>query len=84
MEPEMPPTRVDRGVHRPLEAFLLHAVRHVRAVPGHLPPDERIRAGPDGLGVGRQIDAGGVGAHLVVINKRLGDPLAEENLAPVP
>ena len=84
VEPEMSPAGVDRGVHRPLEALFLHAVCHVRAVPGHLPPDERVAPGTDGLGVGRQIDAGRVGTHLVVVDERLRDPLAEHDLGAVP
>ena len=78
VEPEVSPAGIDGGVHRPLEALFLHAVGHVGAVPGHLPPDERVRARADGLGVGRQVDAGGVGPHLVVVNEPLGDPVAEQ------
>ena len=76
--PKCPQRRVDRGGHRSLETLFLHAVGHVGAVPGHLPPDERVRSRADGLGVGRQVDAGGVGPHLVVVDEPLGDPVAEQ------
>ena len=78
MEPEVPPAGIDGGVHRSLETLFLHPVGHVGAVPGHLPPDDRVGPGADGLGVGRQVDAGGVGPHLVVVDEPLGDPVAEQ------
>ncbi len=79
----MPPPRVDGRADRPGQLGLVHLVRHVGAVPRHLPPHQRVGTGSDRLGVGRQIDACRVRAHLVVIDVRLRDPLAEHDLGPV-
>ena len=83
MKTKVAPPRVDRGVDDPGTPCRFELVRDVGAVPRHLPPYERVAVRADRLGVRRHVDPRAVGSHLMVIDVRLRDPLAEHDLRPV-
>ena len=51
VEPEVPPTRIDRRPNRAWQVVFVHLVGHVGAVPRHLAPHQWIALGPNRLGV---------------------------------
>ena len=61
-------------------AVLFLFVSHVRAVPAQFAPDQRIGHGAHRLGIGRQIDARAVAAHVVVIDISFRLPFGEQDL----
>jgi hypothetical protein len=49
------------------------------AVPAQLPPDQRVGVGAYRLGIGRQVDAGAVAAHVMVVHVGFGLPITEQD-----
>ena len=72
----MAPAGIDGGADNPGLARRLEMVAHVRPPPRHLAPDERVAIRANRLGVRRDVEAGVVAAHLVMIDVGLWQPLA--------
>ena len=76
-----PPAGKASGVDDAPEAVLLEVISHVRSAEVDAPPEEGLDIGDRGVHIGRDEHPGGPGAHLMLVDVNLGEPVLVEDPA---